>query len=168
MTAKRRKTTSRRERRAPLPPAPADAKSRWDPVLLPLLALLTVATLWPVLGSEFVVLDDDAYVYSNPVVRNGLTWSGVKWAFSTGHEANWHPNVERLTVISGTIGVGVGDAFDETKGHEMTAGTYATMQPKVHHFAWTKGETEIQLTTIGPWKLVYVNPKDDPSKMAKK
>src|SRR5947208_10429285 len=91
MTAKRRKTTSRKERRAPLPPAPADAKSRWDPVLLPLLALLTVATLWPVLGSEFVVLDDDAYVYSNPVVRNGLTWSGVKWAFTTGHEANWHP-----------------------------------------------------------------------------
>jgi hypothetical protein len=33
-----------------------------------------------------------------------------------------------------------------------------------NHFAWTKGETEIQLTTIGPWKLVYVNPADDPSK----
>jgi hypothetical protein len=81
---------------------------------------------------------------------------------------HWHPNVERLTVISGAINIGTGDTFDESKGHEMTAGTYATMQPKVHHFAWTKGETEIQLTTIGPWKLVYVNPKDDPSKMAKK
>jgi hypothetical protein len=34
----------------------------------------------------------------------------------------------------------------------------------VHHFAWTTGETEIQITTLGPWKLVYVNPKDDPSK----
>jgi quercetin dioxygenase-like cupin family protein len=81
---------------------------------------------------------------------------------------HWHPNVERVTVISGTIGIGTGDTFDPSKGHEMTAGTYATMQPNVHHFAWTKGETEIQLTTIGPWKLVYVNPKDDPSKMAKK
>ena len=81
---------------------------------------------------------------------------------------HWHPNVERVTVISGTIGIGTGDTFDPSKGHEMSAGTYASMQPKVHHFAWTKGETEIQLTTIGPWKLVYVNPKDDPSKMAKK
>jgi hypothetical protein len=77
---------------------------------------------------------------------------------------HWHPNVERLTVISGEISIGMGDTFDESKGHAMPAGTYATMQPKVHHFAWTKGETEIQITTIGPWKLVYVNPKDDPSK----
>ena len=46
----------------------------------------------------------------------------------------------------------------------MPAGTYATMQPKVHHFAWTTGETELQITTLGPWKLVYLNPKDDPSK----
>lgn len=77
---------------------------------------------------------------------------------------HWHPNVERLTVISGTISIGMGDSFDESKGHAMPPGTYATMRPKVHHFAWTKGETEIQLSTLGPWKLVYVNPADDPSK----
>lgn len=77
---------------------------------------------------------------------------------------HWHPNVERVTVISGTLNLGLGDTFDETKGHAMSAGAYGTMQPKVHHFAWTKGETEIQITTLGPWKLVYVNPKDDPSK----
>jgi anti-sigma factor ChrR (cupin superfamily) len=77
---------------------------------------------------------------------------------------HWHPNVERLTVISGTLHIGVGDTFDESKGHAMPAGTYATMRPKVHHFAWTEGDTELQLTTLGPWKLVYVNPKDDPSK----
>jgi hypothetical protein len=77
---------------------------------------------------------------------------------------HWHPNVERVTVISGTLHIGMGDTFDESKGQAMPAGTYATMQPKVHHFAWTEGDTVIQLTTLGPWKLVYVNPKDDPSK----
>jgi len=81
---------------------------------------------------------------------------------------HWHPNVERVTVISGTAYIGEGDKFDESKGHEMPAGTYSTMRPHVHHFAWTKGETELQITTLGPWKLVYVDPKDDPSKMAKK
>src|SRR5438874_6677754 len=92
MTAKRRKTsTSRKERSAPFGPAPAIARPGWQPILPPLLALLSLAALWPVLQSEFVVLDDDAYVYSNPVVRNGLTWAGVQWAFTTGHEANWHP-----------------------------------------------------------------------------
>jgi Domain of unknown function (DUF4437) len=77
---------------------------------------------------------------------------------------HWHPNVERITVISGTLNMGLGDTFDESKGHAMSAGTYGAIQPKVHHFAWTTGETEIQITTLGPWKLVYVNPKDDPSK----
>ena len=73
MTAKRRKTsTSRKERSAPFGPAPAIARPGWQPILPPLLALLSLAALWPVLQSEFVVLDDDAYVYSNPVVRNGL------------------------------------------------------------------------------------------------
>lgn len=81
---------------------------------------------------------------------------------------HWHPNVERFTVISGTLNLGLGDTFDESKSHALPAGTYSTMQPEMHHFAWAKGETELQITTIGPWKLVYVNPQDDPSKMAGK
>lgn len=81
---------------------------------------------------------------------------------------HWHPNVERVTVVSGTLNLGFGDSFDQSKGHAMPAGTYGMMQPNVHHFAWTTGETEIQITTLGPWKLVYVNPNDDPSRMAKK
>src|SRR6266550_4519138 len=42
---------------------------------------------------------------------------------------HWHPNVERITVISGTLNMGLGDTFDQSKGHAMTAGTYGTMQP---------------------------------------
>jgi protein O-mannosyl-transferase len=92
MTSKRRKTTSRRERRStPLPLPPEDPKRRWQPLLLPLLALLPLATFWPVLRNEFITLDDDAYVSSNVSIRGGLTWAGVRWAFTTGHEANWHP-----------------------------------------------------------------------------
>jgi len=30
------------------------------------------------------------------MVENGLTWAGIKWAFTTGHASNWHP----LTWIS--------------------------------------------------------------------
>ena len=77
---------------------------------------------------------------------------------------HWHPNVERVTVISGTANIGMGDKFDDSKGDPMPAGTYAFMKPHVHHYFWAKGETEIQIQTIGPWKLVYVNPTDDPSK----
>ena len=39
----------------------------------------------------FITFDDDMYVTANPVVRAGLTWPGVKWAFTARHSSNWHP-----------------------------------------------------------------------------
>ena len=61
-----------------------------------LLALVTLACYWPVTAHKFVDLDDRAYIYDNPHVKPGLTWSGVLWAFRSGYASNWHP----LTWIS--------------------------------------------------------------------
>jgi len=55
------------------------------------LVTLTVAVYWPVGRFEFVNFDDTDYVNANAVVQRGLTWEGVKWAFTTGHASNWHP-----------------------------------------------------------------------------
>lgn len=69
---------------------PGPRRSR--PILaLVLLSLLTLATLWPVLRSEFVAFDDPIYVLQNPHVMAGLTWSGVGWALTSGYASNWHP-----------------------------------------------------------------------------
>ena len=32
------------------------------------------------------------------------------------------------------------------------------------HFAWTTEETVVQLHSVGPWGVTYVNPADDPRK----
>ena len=39
----------------------------------------------------FIDFDDSEYVYENAVVRQGLSWNGIVWAFSTFWSANWHP-----------------------------------------------------------------------------
>jgi len=39
----------------------------------------------------FISYDDDQYVYENPRVQDGLTVSGIRWACTTFHYANWHP-----------------------------------------------------------------------------
>jgi len=36
------------------------------------------------------------------------------------------------------------------------------MPKRARHFAQTKGDTVIQLTGVGPFKVIYVNPADDP------
>ena len=60
------------------------------------LAAGTIALYWPVTRDAFINFDDNAYVTDNPHVKAGLTWSGIKWAFTSGYAANWHP----LTWIS--------------------------------------------------------------------
>ena len=75
---------------------------------------------------------------------------------------HWHPKTERLTIISGTLNLGTGDRFDAAATRALPAGTYSSMPPRMTHFAWTTGETVLQLSSIGPWQVVYVDPADDP------
>jgi hypothetical protein len=82
--------------------------------------------------------------------------------------AHWHPTDENLTIISGTFNLGTGDKLDMSKGSALSAGAFATMPARMRHFAWTTGETVVQVHGMGPFKLVYVNPADDPSKAAAK
>src|ERR1700686_2588849 len=72
-----------------------------SPKLRPLLGCLclvaaVLASYNPVVHNRFIRYDDDGYIIDNPHVKAGLTWSTVKWAFTTYQQANWHP----LTWIS--------------------------------------------------------------------
>ncbi len=73
-----------------------------------------------------------------------------------------HPKTERVTVISGTFNIGMGDEFDEQATKAMPAGTYGHWATGMKHFVWTKGETVVQFHGMGPWSIQYVNPADDP------
>lgn len=56
----------------------------------------TLAVYNRVNRNAFVNFDDDHYITHNPVVRAGVDWQTIQWAFDGYHEANWHP----LTWIS--------------------------------------------------------------------
>jgi len=77
---------------------------------------------------------------------------------------HWHPAVERVTVLSGTFNMGLGDKFDKTKTVALGPGSMTIMQPKTRNFVWTDTETVIQLHGTGPWDIIYVKPDDDPRK----
>jgi protein O-mannosyl-transferase len=55
------------------------------------LAFATIVVYAQVVGHQFISLDDDTYIRENPIVAGGLSFSGVAWAFTTFHAANWHP-----------------------------------------------------------------------------
>lgn len=56
-----------------------------------LLVGLTIWTYLPSTHNGFVNIDDGAYVYANPHVKNGLTWEGIRWAFTAFEKSLWHP-----------------------------------------------------------------------------
>jgi hypothetical protein len=59
-------------------------------------ALLLVAAVAAVYGQVYghgfiAEYDDPGFVGDNPFVPKGLTWEGVRWAFTTHHMGNWNP-----------------------------------------------------------------------------
>jgi tetratricopeptide (TPR) repeat protein len=70
---------------------PGKPPFKYGVALALLLALLVIGLYWPVTQFEFINYDDQDYVTENPVVQAGLTWEGVRWAFTTSHAGNWHP-----------------------------------------------------------------------------
>lgn len=74
-----------------------------------------------------------------------------------------HPAYEHITVITGVFHVGMGDTLNMGGAlDELRAGAFKVIAPNMNHFAHAAGETVIQLHGMGPWRVNYVNPADDP------
>jgi hypothetical protein len=58
----------------------------------------------------------------------------------------------------------MGDQFDETKMATFPAGSFAYLDPDMHHYAMASGPSIIQIHGVAPLMINYVNPADDPSK----
>ena len=72
------------------PIRPADDRRRSIFICLGL-ALAVLAVYGRLCDCDFVALDDGDYVTANEMVKRGVSWEGLVWAFSTSHASNWHP-----------------------------------------------------------------------------
>jgi ketosteroid isomerase-like protein/quercetin dioxygenase-like cupin family protein len=81
---------------------------------------------------------------------------------------HWHPGVENLTILSGTVALGMGETFDESKMTPVPVGGYASLPAEMRHYFMAKTASTFQVHGMGPFVVNYVNPADDPSKQASK
>jgi quercetin dioxygenase-like cupin family protein len=112
-------------------------------------------------GAKLAVLEGDPF---------GTGYFTVALKMPDGYKImpHWHPRVERVTVISGEFHAGMGDKMDEAGAKTFPPGSFASIPPQMHHFAFAKGETIVMVSGPAPFKLTYVNPADDPSGMQAK
>jgi len=108
-------------------------------------------------GAQLAVLEGDPMAATGDYTVRLKMPDGYKIAPHT------HPARENVSVLSGTIKVGMGDQFDASKMMSFGAGSFAYMDPSMHHYAAASGETVIQIHGMSPLKINYINPADDPS-----
>ncbi len=108
-------------------------------------------------GSRIAVVSGDP-TQAQPFVIRAQVPAGYKVP------PHWHPGVETLTILSGTVALGMGEQFDETKMTTIGAGGYASLPAEMRHYFLAKSPATFQVHGMGPFVVNYVNPADDPSK----
>jgi hypothetical protein len=109
-------------------------------------------------GAQLAVLE------GNPGAASGDYTVRLKMPAGYRIAPHWHPQRENVTVLSGTFKVGMGDQFDESKMGAFPAGSFAYLDPDMHHYAMATGEVVVQVHGAAPLQFNYVNPNDDPSR----
>jgi quercetin dioxygenase-like cupin family protein len=97
--------------------------------------------------------------------QSGFYVERVQFPAKFIHYPHAHPDDRTYTVISGTLYVGFGDTFDETKLKALPPGSFWTEPANVNHFLMTKDEpVSFQITGTGPSGTTFVDPAHDPRK----
>lgn len=91
-------------------------------------------------GTQMTLLEGDPS-------KEGFFAMRVKFPAGYVIPPHYHPKEERLTVI---------------EVQSFSAGSYMSMPAGMPHFARAKTDVVVQLATMGPWDIIYLNPSDDP------
>lgn len=132
-------------------------------------ALLSLTTITHAQNIDAILPDSDSLKWTDL-----KTLSGAKMAVLAGNPEkkgyfvvrvkfpadftvapHHHVIDEYETVVSGTYYLGTGNKFDKDHGTALTAGSFIKVPAKINHYGWTKEETVIQVSGIGPWGVVY-------------
>lgn len=97
-----------------------------------------------------------ATLFGNPAKQGPYVFrlripSGVTFA------PHFHNDTERVTVLSGTLLVGLGDKIDKAHMLALPAGSIVSIPAGVHHYAIARGTTILQLDGSGPFAMTAVH-----------
>jgi len=106
-------------------------------------------------GAQIAVLHGDPQQSGMFVLRVKLP-KGYKIA------PHMHKQSEILTVISGSLELGLGPAADNASVQRLPAGSFSSMPHGVVHYVLVDEDSVVQISANGPWGIDYVNLKDDP------
>ncbi|MDQ6770751.1 MAG: SgcJ/EcaC family oxidoreductase [Gemmatimonadota bacterium] len=66
---------------------------------------------------------------------------------------HWHPTGESVTVVSGSVGLGMGNAFDASGLHTYNQGDFAYLPPNQSHYGQAHAPTIVEVSGRGPFAI---------------
>jgi quercetin dioxygenase-like cupin family protein len=108
-------------------------------------------------GAQAVVL------YGDPA-KEGLFAFRLRTPKDYAIAPHTHPRPEIVTVISGSVRLGMGTTANKETAKVLPAGSFFALSPGMAHYYFSDEDSVIQLNSSGPWGIDYVNAADDPRK----
>jgi quercetin dioxygenase-like cupin family protein len=106
-------------------------------------------------GAQLAVLSGDP-------TKEGMFTIRLKFPAGYAVGPHHHPTPELVTVMDGSMSIGMGDVADKDKAASLGVGGYIALAPNMNHYASTASGATVQITSHGPFQIIYVNPADDP------
>ncbi len=102
-----------------------------------------------------------AMLYGNPTQAGPFV---VRLRAREGYQvpAHTHPDLETITVLSGTLRVGQGKQIDPAAEHYAHAGDFIAAPAGMGHWIVANENVVLQVTGTGPWRIDYLDPRYRP------
>ena len=95
--------------------------------------------------------DWQAAILSGDPAKKGPYVERVKLPPNAVVPPHKHPDIENITVISGSFGIGQGNVADKSKGQVLPTGSFYRLPANTAHFAWAGPEgAVVQVHGVGP------------------
>jgi ketosteroid isomerase-like protein/quercetin dioxygenase-like cupin family protein len=93
-----------------------------------------------------------AVLHGNPAGPGGFV---LRLSFPDGYQipVHWHPTGENLTVVQGSLSLGMGISFDVSMLHPYGVGDFAYLPPLQSHYGQAHGATIVQINGRGPFAI---------------
>lgn len=82
--------------------------------------------------------------------KSGMSVIRVKMPDGYTNTPHYHAHPEYITVIQGTVLLGMGDTINKAKAKAYPAGSFIMVPTGVHHWSVAKGDTIEQVSGEGP------------------
>ena len=140
----------------PLPPVTAAAPAM-DPATMEMHPASAI-TWGDLLAPGFAPGAKIAVLHGDP---GGPASFVLRLQFPEGYQipVHWHPTGENVTVVSGSIALGMGNAFDANALHVYSPGDFVYLPPSQSHYGQARAATIVQINGRGPFVINPGAPK---------